>query len=130
MKLIIKGTLMALNEYSRLGVHKKGKGKNGYYSKRNQAKNEQQELIEWYIKMGRLDPITKGIKVVVKFHWFEPDRRRDPDNICFAKKFIMDSLVKQGILQDDSWKYVKGFVDCFSVDREDPRIEVELMEVP
>ena len=51
--------------------------------------------------------------VVVHFRWIESDFRRDADNIAFAKKFILDTLVKLGKLKDDSRKYVNGFTDEF-----------------
>ena len=34
--------------------------------------------------------------IMVKFRWYEPNKQRDLDNICFAKKFIFDALVKSG----------------------------------
>lgn len=51
------------------------------------------------------------------------------DNIAFAKKFILDALVKKGVLKDDGWKWVKGFTDEFFVDKKNPRVEVEMEEV-
>ena len=48
-----------------------------------------------------------------KFIWERKYRRLDPDNICFAKKFIMDGLVESGIMSDDRWKQVGGFADRF-----------------
>lgn len=51
--------------------------------------------------------------VFIRFCWVEKDMRRDADNIAFAKKFILDALVKCGKIPDDSRKYVKGFADSF-----------------
>ncbi len=63
------------------------------------------------------------------FRWYEEDKRRDIDNIAFAKKFILDALVKTGILPDDSRKWLLSFVDDFpEPDRSNPRIEVEIEE--
>lgn len=64
--------------------------------------------------------------VKIAFRWYEKNSRRDMDNIAFAKKFILDALVKKGVLQDDGWKWVKGFTDEFFIDKKNPRIEVEL----
>lgn len=44
--------------------------------------------------------------VVVEMHFWEPDRRRDVDNVESAKKYILDALVEAGILQGDSPKWV------------------------
>jgi Holliday junction resolvase RusA-like endonuclease len=61
------------------------------------------------------------------FHWIEKDRRRDKDNIAMAKKFILDSLQEWGVLKNDGWKQVLGFIDIFSVDKINPRVEVSLL---
>lgn len=65
----------------------------------------------------------------VKFRWYEPDKRRDLDNICFAKKFIFDALVTTGTIKGDGWRDVQGFTDEFFVNKDYPHIEVEIMEV-
>ena len=64
--------------------------------------------------------------VILHFHWVEKNKRRDKDNVVFAKKFLLDGFVKSGLLTDDSWKYVEGFSDKFSVDKESPRIEITI----
>jgi hypothetical protein len=51
--------------------------------------------------------------VRIHFHWIEDNKRRDYDNIAFAKKFILDSLVKAGKLRDDNRKCVTAFTDTF-----------------
>jgi Holliday junction resolvase RusA-like endonuclease len=51
--------------------------------------------------------------VTIHFHWIEGNKRRDLDNICFAKKFILDALVKSGKLKDDNRKCVTAFTDTF-----------------
>lgn len=51
--------------------------------------------------------------VHITFNWVESNRRRDLDNVCFAKKFILDALVKAGKMKDDNRNYVLGFVDEF-----------------
>jgi len=68
--------------------------------------------------------------VFVTFAWHEPNRRRDADNVAFAKKFILDALVGLGVLPDDSRKYVTGFADEFHVDRQRPRIVVTIERTP
>lgn len=58
----------------------------------------------------------------------EKNKRRDVDNITFATKFIQDALVKQGIIIDDSQKYINQLRHDVKVDKEYPRIEVQLIE--
>lgn len=66
--------------------------------------------------------------VMVRFEWHERTKKRDADNIASAKKFILDALVKMGVLADDSRKYVKGFYDYIIDDKED-FVVVELLEL-
>ena len=68
--------------------------------------------------------------VIVSFKWVEPNLRRDVDNIAFAHKFILDGLVKAGVLEGDSRKYVIGLLDEFpEPDPDNPRVEVTVIEV-
>ena len=60
------------------------------------------------------------------FNWVEINKKRDPDNIASAKKFIFDGLVLAGILKNDGWKQVEGFEDLFSVDKETHGVRVYL----
>ena len=56
--------------------------------------------------------------VEIHFHWIEENKRRDLDNICFAKKFILDAMVKFGKLKDDNRKCVTAFTDTFDYGKE------------
>jgi Holliday junction resolvase RusA-like endonuclease len=64
----------------------------------------------------------------VKCWWYRTNRRADPDNIAHGIKYILDGLVKAGLLADDRWKNVKSIEHYFGV-REDPRVEVQITEV-
>ena len=44
--------------------------------------------IGWYI--NKLPRYEKPIKI--HFHWVEENKKRDLDNVCFAKKFISSEL--------------------------------------
>lgn len=50
---------------------------------------------------------------VLHFTWYEQTKRRDKDNVAFAKKFILDALQKAGKLPNDNNRYVLGFSDDF-----------------
>lgn len=68
--------------------------------------------------------------VYMVYHWYEKDRRRDKDNICaFGRKVIQDALVKARFLRNDEWKNIAGFEDRFYVDKDKPRVVVEILEV-
>ena len=80
--------------------------------------------IGWYI--NTLPKYQKPIKI--HFHWIEENKRRDFDNICFAKKFILDSMVKAGKLKDDNRNYVVGLEDSFEYAKES-KVILEIEEV-
>jgi hypothetical protein len=50
-------------------------------------------------------------QIKVAFEWFEPQKRRDPDNIRAAAKFVMDGLVWAGIIKNDNLTHVRGLSD-------------------
>ena len=90
-------------------------------------KKDVERLIACFIKT-QLKTQFKG-SVSLAFRWYEPNRKRDLDNICFAKKFILDALVTNGIIEADGWRCVTGFTDEFFVDSDNPRIEVDIHEL-
>ncbi len=50
------------------------------------------------------------------FTWVEPNVSRDKDNICAGgRKPIMDGLVAAGVIADDGWDQVDGWVDQWEV---------------
>lgn len=51
--------------------------------------------------------------VTIDFIWYEENSKRDPDNIIFAKKFILDGLVEAGILPNDTQAWIFGFTDTW-----------------
>lgn len=93
--------LPSLNEYTSACRSNAFKG--------SKMKKETEDSISLFL---RRVPEFEG-PVFIGFHWIEKDNRRDLDNIAFAKKFILDALVKKGKLKDDGRKYVKGFRDTF-----------------
>lgn len=71
-------------------------------------KKEVEKLIARYIlkalESGELRPVS--MPCTIHFLWYEKNRRRDVDNIQSAQKFILDAMVRCGIIPDDSRKYV------------------------
>lgn len=66
--------------------------------------------------------------VRINFTWVEENKRRDLDNICFAKKFILDALVKASKLKDDNRKIVTAFEDNFEYG-DKAKVIMEISEV-
>ena len=94
----------------------------------NAYKHEQQKLIIEYIKKSGLMQV-RNYPVEIAFIFYEMNTKRDIDNVSgWAHKCILDALVKEGILVDDSWKYVKSIKDEFYIDKDNPRIIVTITE--
>lgn len=85
-------------------------------------KKEIDKIIGYYlIKLPRFEKPVK-----IHFHWVEGNKRRDLDGICFAKKFILDAMVKMNKLKDDNRKYVTAFTDTFEyADKSKVILEIE-----
>jgi Holliday junction resolvase RusA-like endonuclease len=119
---VIKGKLLGFNQYDT-------KNKRSRYAA-GQAKKNMQELIAFSAFQSWKRPRKiHDKKIFVTFRWYEKDRRRDKDNIAFAKKFIFDALQEIKAIKNDNWDCVSGFQDLFFVDSKNPRIEVDIKEI-
>ena len=72
-------------------------------------KSDIEKMIGAYVSW--MPVFDKPIKI--HFHWVEENKRRDLDNVAYAKKHILDAMVKQGKLKDDNRKCVAAFTDTF-----------------
>jgi Holliday junction resolvase RusA-like endonuclease len=73
--------------------------------------------------------LPKYNRVDITITWYEPNRRRDPDNVSGGQKFILDGLVRGGAIKDDSQRYINSISHRYELDRENPRVEIEIQEV-
>lgn len=117
VKLVIPGALPGLNEY--IGIERGKAGK----QRANALKQRTQQIIGASIGK-QLRGVRFAKPVTMYYKWVEKDRRRDKDNIAFARKFIQDALVRARVLENDGWRHIAGFSDEFAVDRASPRVEV------
>ena len=101
MKCEIDLKLPSLNEYINVC-------RNNAYSAAKFKKNIENSIMNFTNKLPKIKE-----PVIIHFHWIEANRRRDLDNVAFAKKFILDALVKSGKLPNDNQNWVKGFTDSF-----------------
>ena len=106
----------SLNEYTEANRRNPHKGAN--------MKREMEEAITPYIDM--LPVITKPI--TISFEWQEANMKRDPDNVAFNKKPILDTMVRLGKIRNDNMKVVKGFKDDFTVGK-DYKVTLTIREV-
>lgn len=121
VRFIIQGRLAGLNEYT------KACRANRYVGARMKEDNERK--VKYAIMTSHVGLVKLERKVKITYRWYEENKRRDLDNIAFAKKFIQDALVEWGTLQGDGWRHIIGFSDEFYIDKDNPRIEVEIEEV-
>lgn len=90
----------------------------------NQIVKDWQEQALWQLKGKQAD---WNYPVVVSFRFsFSDKRRRDLDN-CVSTVF--DTLVKAGIIEDDSHKFVRTFTAQFTGYDPHPKVVVEISEV-
>ena len=64
------------------------------------------------VQQQKLFPIDK---IFLSMVWFEPTKRRDPDNIASFIKFILDGLQKAEIIKNDGWSQVLGWKNSFEI---------------
>lgn len=86
--------------------------RNRYYAAK--MKNDlEDDIIVFVSKLPRFDKPVK-----ISFSWIENNKRRDLDNVSSSKKFILDAMVKCGVLTDDNRRCVTAFSDSFSYGKE------------
>lgn len=123
LELFIPGQLPGMNEV--VESSKSCRGKSNQYARDKKAIGD---WIRIYLSQGKL-PQFKECKI--GFHWVEPDKKRDPDNISAGgKKFILDALVSIGVIPTDSHRCIKGFTgDDYSFDKSNPGSWVRIVPV-
>lgn len=88
------------------------------------------EKWHWFIKAALLKtekPIMPfKFATVIITYYFKDRRRRDPDN--YSGKMILDPLVKEGVLTDDSFDNIELKLRKGGIDKTNPRTEIEITE--
>ena len=116
MELVIPYKLPSLNQYI-------NECRRNRYAGANMKAKVEKDLA---IYINTLPKYQKPVKI--HFHWVEGNKKRDLDNVCFAKKFILDCMVKCGKLKNDNRNCVTGFVDTFSYGDE-TKVILEITEI-
>lgn len=118
MRITVVGKLPSFHEYMN--------GIDGKKDEQEKLKQQIEDKLLWGIKQSNVRGTDEP--VILKINWYEKDRTRDANNVVFAKKFIIEALVKSNVLNGKTRRYIKGFQDELFVDSTDPRIEIELIE--
>ena len=124
MKIVIPGEMPGFNEIIAAAQQgKRTQGKKAYQAY-GSMKKYNTDLVTWVAKK-----VPKKKRIHLDITWIAKDKRRDPDNIAAAVKFIWDGLVQAGVIKNDGWKENGGWSNQFKVDKDNPRIEVIIKEV-
>lgn len=120
-KLVIEGELTALNEYV------SAERRNKFIAakiKKDETGHCQNVAEKSDLKLQETD-----FPCALIITWYVKNKRKDADNIAFAKKFILDGLVEAGVLPNDNRKYVQGFADIVKEDKEHQRVEITFVPI-
>jgi Holliday junction resolvase RusA-like endonuclease len=121
VKLVIPGTLPSLNEM----INASKRSKYDYVKMKAIAIN----LVSWTAKVQMAKSTFRPQKADYSITWYCPDKRRDKDNIIAGQKFIFDGLQEIGFISNDGWKQIGRITHDFEVDKLNPRVEIEIIEV-
>ena len=119
MQIEILGELPSMNEI----IAEAKKGRKGYQPY-NTMKATYTEMVAWTAKA--LPPMKR---VRLDIRWYSKNKKKDPDNIAAGVKFIFDGLVAAGVIKNDGWEENGGWSNSFYVDKDNPRIEIDIEEV-
>ena len=64
----------------------------------------------------------------LKITWYCKNKRKDKDNVAFGIKFILDGMIEARVIPNDGWGEIANFEPRVEVDKDCPRIEVEILE--
>ena len=88
-------------------------------------KREFTEAVAWHVKAK--NPPQRE-EVFIELTWYEKEKRRDPDNIAAAKKFIFDGLVMANVIPKDTRKHILGWKETVIYKQDNKQgVEVRLI---
>ena len=118
-KFIITGELPGLNEI--IQESKTNKFKYAY-SKSNYTQICAYEAL----KCLSFDSESKVDLIIT---WYTKNLKKDPDNVSAGIKYILDGIVSANLIKNDTRKYINSIKHIFDLDKNNPRIIVELIQV-
>lgn len=74
------------------------------------------EQVKEQCLLQQIQPVNGKVDLLFEWH---SSTRHDPDNVAFAKKFILDGLQAAGVLENDNRKFIGIMVDEIIQDDED-----------
>lgn len=106
-RVVIPGPMPGQNEI--IAAAKSGHGKGNAYSR---MKATWGAIVATQARKA-LQPCAGAVRLICT--WVEKDRRRDPDNVTAAVKFVLDGLVAAGIIAGDGWEHVSAIEHNWTV---------------
>lgn len=117
--LVIDGTMKGLNDWRDAIQRSPHAG--------NDMARQAKRRVESLARLQRMPRFEKP--VVIVFDWYEPNARRDLDNISgSARKWIIDGLVAAGVIDDDDLAHVVGLQDWPHFDPVSPGVIVTITD--
>lgn len=112
VKIFIPHKFTTLNEYI------SAERRNKYIAAK--IKNDETKIVVAYLyKLTKLEKVKIDYQAVYKFTWHLKNKKLDPDNVAFARKFLLDGMVLSGLIENDGQKQIKGFTDDFVIDKDE-----------
>lgn len=74
------------------------------------------EQVKKQCLLQQIQPVNGKVDLLFEWH---SSTRHDPDNVAFAKKFILDGLQAAGVLENDNRKFIGTMADDIIQDDED-----------
>lgn len=118
MKLVIPGSLPGMNEI----LAASNNNRHVY----NEMKRVNTLFVARLVQSQKIPLLPKSDYIIT---WICENTRRDKDNIMTGQKFIFDGLVQAERIKNDGWKQIGDVTHRFLVDRDNPRIEIEIKEL-
>lgn len=121
--LWVPGPLPGMNEM--IAAAKGNRGKGLAYARMKKDWTDRVWAIAMSTGINKPGPFQR--RVALQFVWVEKDKRRDPDNVAAARKFVLDGLVNAGVIQGDGWRWISGWWDRWEVNAERPGVGVNII---
>lgn len=108
MQITLQGSFTDLNTY--IGKERTNKFLGA------KLKKENTENVMWQVKGKKLDENIL-YPIDIDFIWYIKNKKKDPDNISFGAKFILDGLVNAGFIIGDGFNQIKSITHNFVIDK-------------
>ena len=117
LELTIPGEFMTLNEHENAA--------RSHWAAGAASKKADTERVQYDAGVRAAQPVT-AYPVRVIFTWCRKDARCDLDNIAFAKKSVLDGLVKAKVLRGDGYKFIQEIRDFYVIDKAAPGVDIRI----